>query len=487
MNYTEEKFEDHIEESLNSDGWKSLHHTEYDRNLCQISSELLTFIKKSQEKEYEKLTDQYGSQTDQKLTKRVCDEISKRGIVDVLRKGVKDHGSHFQLVYFEPKSGLNPEHQKLYRQNRFTVIRQFHFSPKNEKSIDVSLFLNGLPLITMELKNQLTGQTILDSEKQYRFDRDPKETLLQFKRCMVHFCVDNDKVSMTTRLMGSRTKFLPYNKGIENPINPEGHKTHYLWDEVLIPDSLLDIVENFVHVSVEIEKEYDKIKGRVVDKKNEILIFPRYHQLTVTRNLRHTIRKEGVGNNYLIGHTTGSGKSYSIGWLSHLLTSLYQTKTDKNRMFDTIIVVTDRKVLDQQLQQIIKQLEQTQGVVNPIDQNSKQLQESLEKGKDIIITTIQKFPFISENISKLPGKTFGVIVDEVHSSQGGEASKHLKSVLQIDDQEEEEGEGDEIDERILKEIRSRQKQPNISFFGFTGTPKNKKYETNEKVNLRVYI
>ncbi len=481
MNYTEEKFEDHIEKSLNSSGWKSLHYSEYDRNLCQISSELLTFIKESQEKEYEKLTQQYGSQTDDKLCKRVCDEISKRGIVDVLRKGVKDHGSHFQLVYFEPKSGLNPEHQKLYGQNRFTVVRQLHFSPKNENSIDVSLFLNGIPLVTMELKNNLTSQTILDSEKQYR-NRDTKELLLQFKRCIVHFCVDNDKVSMTTRIMGSKTKFLPYNKGIENPINPDGHKTHYLWDEVLQPKSVLDILENFVHVSVEIDKEYDKTKGKIVDKKKEILIFPRYHQLTVIRNLRNTIREEGVGHNYLVGHTTGSGKSYSIGWLSHLLTSLYKTKDDKNRMFDTIIVVTDRKVLDQQLQQTIKQLEQTQGVVNPIDQNSKQLLESLEKGKDIIITTIQKFPFISEEIGKLSSKTFGVIVDEVHSSQGGESSKHLKKSLSNVDDQEDDGERDDIDEEILKEIRSRQKQPNISFFGFTGTPKSKTLEVFGRKN-----
>ena len=477
MNYTEEKFEDHIEKSLNSSGWKSLHYSEYDRNLCQLSSELLTFLKESQEKEYQKLQQQYGSETDKKLTKRVSDEISKRGIIDVLRKGVKDLGSHFQLVYFEPKSGLNPEHQKLYGQNRFTVVRQLHFSPKTEESIDISLFLNGIPLITMELKNNLTSQTIVDSEKQYR-NRDTKELLLQFKRCIVHFCVDNDRVSMTTRLMGNRTRFLPYNKGIENPINPDGHRTHYLWDEVLLPDSVLDILENFVHVSVEIEKEYDKSKGKVVDKKNELLIFPRYHQLTVIRNLRDTVRKEGIGNNYLVGHTTGSGKSYSIGWLSHLLTSLYQTKNDTNRMFDTIIVVTDRKILDQQLQQTIKQLEQTQGVVNPIDENSKQLLDSLEKGKDIIVTTIQKFPFISEHIGKLPGKTFGVIVDEVHSSQGGESSKHLKkSLTNKDDQEGEEvGEGEDIDEQILKEIRSRQKQPNISFFGFTGTPKNKTLE-----------
>jgi type I restriction enzyme, R subunit len=476
MNYTEQKFEDHIEESFNSSGWKSLPYSTYDRDLCLIVDDLLFFIKDSQEKDYQKLQLQYGSDTDRKLTKRISDEISKRGIVDVLRKGVKDLGSHFKLVYFEPKSGLNPEHRKLYEKNRFTVVRQLHFSTKTEESIDIVLFLNGIPLVTMELKNQLTNQTIKDSQKQYR-NRDIKEPIFQFKRCIVHFGVDNDHVTMTTRVSGPKTKFLPYNKGIENPVNPNGHKSHYLWEEVLLPDSLLDILENFVHVSIEVDKEYDQKKKIVVDRKKELLIFPRYHQLSVIRGLRDTVKKEGVGHNYLIGHTTGSGKSYSIGWLSHLLTSLYQTQSDKNRMFDTIIVVTDRRILDQQLQRTIKQLEQTQGVVNPVDSTSQQLKTYLEQGKDIIITTIQKFPFISETISTLKGKTFGVIVDEVHSSQGGESAKHLKkSVSKGDDQEEEEGEDDDIDEKILKEIRSRQKQKNISFFGFTGTPKNKTLE-----------
>ena len=475
MNYTEEKFEDHIEKSLNVSGWKSLLYSEYDRNLCQLSSELLTFIKESQEKEYEKLTQQYGSETDTKLAKRVSDEIATRGIIDVLRNGVKDHGAHFDLVYFEPKSGLNPEHQKLYELNRFTIVRQLHFSTKNEKSIDVSLFLNGLPLVTMELKNNLTNQTIVDSEKQYR-SRDTKEPLLQFKRCVVHFCVDNDQASMTTHLMGNKTRFLPYNKGLDNPINPKGHKSHYLWEEVLLPDSLLDILENFAHISEETDKEYDQAKGKVVDTKKELLIFPRYHQLNVIRKLSLSIREEGVGNNYLVAHTTGSGKSYSIGWLSHLLTSLYRTKSDTERLFDTIIVVTDRRVLDQQLQRTIKQLEQTQGVVNPIDQNAQQLKECLEKGKDIVITTIQKFPFISEQIGKLSEKKFGVIVDEVHSSQGGESAKHLKKALSHVDDHEDESDGEDIDEKILKEIRSHQKQPNISFFGFTGTPKNQTLE-----------
>jgi len=340
------------------------------------------------------------------------------------------------------------------------------------------LFINGLPIVTMELKNQLTGQTIVDSEKQYKYDRDPIEPLFQFKRVIVHFCCDNDRVSMTTRLMGSKTRFLPYNKGIENPINPRGMKTSYLWEEILTPESLLDILENFTHVSVETEKDFDTKLGKVVEKKKELLIFPRYHQLDVIRNLRKEVKREGVGHNYLIQHTTGSGKSYSIGWLSHLLTSLYRTKDDTNRMFDTIIVITDRKVLDKQLQNTIKQLEQTNGVVNPIDLNSSQLKEFLERGKDIIITTIQKFPRISETISQLDSKTFGIIIDEVHSSQSGESSKHLKKSLSkgVEEDYEEEEEIDDIDEFIREEIRSRGKQKHISFFGFSGTPKNKTLE-----------
>jgi type I restriction enzyme, R subunit len=338
------------------------------------------------------------------------------------------------------------------------------------------LFLNGIPIITMELKNQLTGQNIKNSENQYKYDRNPLgEPLLQFKRCLVHFCVDNDRVSMTTRLSGDKTRFLPYNKDIENPPVKEDFRSEYLWNEILLPESVLDIIENFVLVSVESKKEWSDKLNRVVEEKDEVLIFPRYHQLDVIRKLKDNIRNEGVGHNYLIQHTTGSGKSYSIGWLSHTLTSLYKSQQDNKRMFDTILVITDRKVLDNQLQKTIKDLQQTDGVVNPVDINSQQLKEFLEKGKDIIITTIQKFPVISETISKLKGQTFGVIIDEVHSSQSGETSKHLKKSLSVEVIEDEEGNVD-YEEMIRKEIESRGKQSHISFFGFTGTPKNKTLE-----------
>ena len=480
MNYSEKNLEEHIEQSLVQSGYKSRLFSEYDRINCSISEDIVGFIKDTQEKEYNKLQDQYGSDTDKKLIIRINNEISSRGLIDVLRKGVKDRGCNFRMLYFQPKNNLNPEHHKLFKKNRFVVVRQLHYSTKNENSIDMGLFINGIPFMTMELKNQLTNQNIFDSERQYKYDRDPKEPLLQFQRCIVHFCCDNDRVSMTTRLSGDKTRFLPYNKGIDNP-ETEGMRTEYLWKEILTPNSVLDILENFVHLSVEKEKEWSDKDQRVIEKKTELLVFPRFHQLEVIRKIRTTLLEEGVGKNYLIQHTTGSGKSYSIGWLSHLLTSLYKDQNDTKRLFDTIIVITDRKVLDQQLQYTIKQLEQTSGVVNPVDVNSSQLKEFLEKGKDIIITTIQKFPRISETINELPNRSFGIIVDEVHSSQSGESSKHLKKSLSKGeenetDEEEDEDDYTDVDRKILEEIRSRGKKENISFFGFTGTPKNKTLE-----------
>ena len=481
QNYLEQDFEEHIEEHLVSSGYNSLDPTTYDKTLCLIPSDLIKFIQETQPKTLQKLELQYGSETENKLIKRVSSEIENRGVIDVLRKGVKDRGCDFHLVYFQPKSGLNPEHQDLFKQNRFSVIRQLKYSLKNENSIDMGIFINGIPIVMMELKNSLTGQNHLDGEKQWKYDRDNKEPLFRFKRNLVYFSVGNEKVLMTTRLMNEKTRFLPYNKNIENPVNPKGHKTHYLWEDILQPNSVLDLIENFDHVREEVEKEYDPKSKKIIDKKKELLIFPRYHQLNVIRRLKNSVVEEGVGNNYLIQHTTGSGKSLSIGWLSYLLTSLYRTPSDTKRMFDSVIVVTDRRVLDKQIRNTIKQLEQTKGVVNPVDVNSQQLKEYIELGKSIIITTIQKFPFISEEISRLKDRKFGVIIDEVHSSQSGETSKHLKKSLSksvLDDFQEGEDTDDltEIDKLILDEIISRGKQPHISYFGFSGTPKNKTLE-----------
>jgi type I restriction enzyme R subunit len=482
--FSEQRFEEWIETSLLNVGYgESFIHNEtndsrYDKELCLIPDEVISFIKSTQEEEYQKLYSQMEESTDGQILKVVNQTIEQRGIIDTLRMGISTRGCSFNLLYFKPKSSLNKEHTELYGKNRFVVVRQLHYSKRNRNSLDMVIFLNGIPIITMELKNQLSGQSVIDSEKQYRRDRDPKEPLFQFKRCLVHFCVDNDKVSMTTKLKGGDTSFLPYNKDIVNPIVPDNYRTHYLWDEILTPDSLLDIIENFVLLDKETSKNWSDKTKRVEETTKYNLIFPRYHQLEVIRELRQEVKKEGVGHNYLIQHTTGSGKSYSIGYLSHTLTSLYRNDGDTKRMFDSILVITDRKVLDKQLQGTISKLEQTGGVVNSVDLNSQQLKEFLEKGKDIIITTIQKFPVISETISQLKSKTFGVIIDEVHSSQSGETSKHLKKSLSKGDEPDTGDDEDEVDyeDMIREEIQSRGKQPHISFFGFTGTPKNKTLE-----------
>ena len=479
--YTETKFEDHIEERLNRSGYRSLSPADYDKYSCLIREELLRFIRDSQPEEYRKLEVQHGAQTPDKLLNRIMTQIERRGVLDVLRKGVKDRGCNFNLTYFRPSSGMNPDHQRLHALNRFSLIRQLKYSQRNEKSLDMALFLNGLPLVTMELKNSLTGQVVTDAEKQYRVDRNPREPLFKFKRCLVHFAVGNEKVSMTTRLAGGETRFFPFNRDIENPVNEDGHKVAYLWEEVLQPDNLLDLIENFIHEQEVTEKVYDPALNDVKDEKTRILVFPRYHQLDVIRALKAAIVSEGVGHNYLIQHATGSGKSNSIAWLAHLLTHLYRSPTDTDRIFDSVIVVTDRRVLDKQLQETIKQSEQVEGVVHSVDKTSAQLRGFLESGKDIIISTIQKFSVIAETIGELKSKTFAVIIDEVHSSQTGESARNLRVSLSrgIDTDE---GAGDDdpevsdMDARIIREMELRGAQDHISYFGFSGTPKNKTLE-----------
>ena len=441
---------------------------------------MLQFIQDTQPERYQKLERQYGTDTPVKLIDRVSREIGRRGVLDVLRKGVKDRGCDFNLTYFRPSSGMNPDHQRLYKQNRFSLIRQLHYSQRNEKSLDMTLFLNGLPLVTMELKNSLTGQVFTDAEKQYRRDRDPREPLFQFRRCLVHFAVGNEKVSMTTHLQADGTRFFPFNKGIKNPVNPNGHKTAYLWEDILQPDNLIELINNFIHEQETTEKVYDPRTKAVRDEKRSVLVFPRYHQLDVIRKLKAAIVEEGVGHNYLIQHTTGSGKSNSIAWLAHLLTHLFRSDTDTSRIFDSIIVVTDRRVLDRQLQNTIKQVEQVEGVVHSVDKTSAQLKGFLESGKDIIISTIQKFSVIAEEMGKLKSKTFAVIIDEAHSSQSGESARNLKISLSqgiaLDVTEDDPDAVSDIDARILEQMEQRRMQDHISYFAFSGTPKNKTLE-----------
>jgi type I restriction enzyme R subunit len=480
---TEKRFEDFIEKALlkhktpNVPTYNKHHFEKYDRELCLIPEEVLSFIKSTQDKDWAELIRILGVETDRIFLKTLSVTINQHGLLRVLREGLALKGQKFKLAFFEPNSGNNPDAWTNFKKNKFTIIRQLHYSIKNENSIDTGIFLNGIPIITIELKNQLTGQFIQHAKLQYQNDRDPKEPLLSFKKCLAHFAVDNDEVAMTTKLNKKSTRFLPYNKNIENPHNPSGYKVDYFWKEILTPRSLLDIIENFVHLGIETDLIYDPRLDQVIEETSDVLIFPRYHQLDLIRKLKRTIKEEGPGQKYLIQHTTGSGKSYSIGWLSHLLASLFRNKTDPNRMFDSIIVVTDRKVLDKQLQKLIQSLSRVKGQVKAVEGTSADLRKYLENSNDIIISTIQKFPVIAKAISSLGDKKFAVIIDEVHSSQSGKSAQSLKKVLSTNgDGEVTEDPGNDYEDMIHKIINSRKDQKNISFFGFTGTPKNKTLE-----------
>ena len=483
---TERRYEEHIERELNSlldDGLQfhsKIHQRNdswYDKDLCVVGDEFIDFLKETQKETYDKLHKKYGENTNKNILKRLHKEIENKGLIHVLRKGFNDvHGGNIKTLYFQPSSSLNVNYRTdKYLKNKFLLVRQLHYSPHNNNSIDIVIFINGIPILTIELKNQLTGQTVDNSDKQYRFDRNPKgEPLLKFQTCICHFSVDNDKVNMTTKLDGTDTSFLPFNKTLNNlETQSDGFKVDYLWKEVLTPTSLLDIIENFVLFTHTSDYVWSDEKKKVIEKKKPVLIFPRYHQLDVIRKLKSQVLKDGEGTNYLVQHTTGSGKSYSIGWLSFMLTNLFKNN-GQDRVFDSIIIITDRKVLDKQLQDTVKSLETVQGVVQQIDKNSEQLRESLTTGKNIIITTIQKFSVVVNRMRELNGMNFGVIVDEVHSSQGGKGTKNLNKTLSLNLEDNVEVTDDLVNEEISKirsEMKSRQKQNHISFFGFTGTPK----------------
>lgn len=479
QSYKEKDFEAHIESQLLTAGYVSNQPDDYDRELCLLTADVVAFVQATQPKEWEKLAAQYDTETESKFLHRLGRELTKRGALDVLRKGIKDRGAKFNLAYFKPASGMNPEHEKLYRGNQFAVVRQLKYSTKNENELDLTLFFNGIPIITVELKNSLTGQTVDNAIKQYKYDRNPKgEPLLAFQRCLVHFAVGNEKAAMTTKLAGKSTFFLPFNKDIENPINPDGNKTAYLWQDIWQPDTLLTLIDSYLHLQTSEEKIYSEKTGQLETKTKSAFIFPRYHQLDAVRQLLAAAKQEGAGHNYLIQHSAGSGKSNSIAWLAHQLANLYQNPADTERLFDSIIVVTDRRLLDKQLQDTIKQFEQTSGVVKPIDGTSADLKEAIEGGKDIIITTLQKFPVISASVSAMPGKKFAVLIDEAHSSQSGESSKHLKQALSagLEDAESEDADDFDLEDEVVREIRSRGRQSHISYFAFTATPKNKTLE-----------
>ncbi len=479
--HTEKAFEEAIESHMiEKCGYIKGNPDDFNRELALDTKTIFAYLQESQPEAWKKSVSIHGSDTESKLLQRLIKELDNRGTLDVLRNGFVDYGVRYKMAYFKPASGLNPEAERLYELNRLTVTRQLKYSKKSDKSIDMLLGLNGLPVATVELRNLFTGQDVSNAKEQFIEDRDPKEPLFQFKkRALVHFAVDPDEVYMTTKLEGSRTKYLPfnlgYNKGAGNPPNPDGYKTSYLWEYVWEKDSWMDILSRFLHLQVE---EY-KFDGKIF--KQESILFPRYHQLDVVRKLEEDARRSGTGKNYLIEHSAGSGKSNSIAWLAYRLSSLHDR--DDKRVFDSVIVVTDRLVLDQQLQNTIYQFEHKQGVVQKIDKDSSQLAEALGSGTNIIITTLQKFPFVMEKIGQLPARNYAVIVDEAHSSQSGEAARKLKEVLTIGnledaarkDMERTYIESDAEDE-IRKSMLARGPHENLSFFAFTATPKPKTLE-----------
>jgi type I restriction enzyme R subunit len=462
-------------------GYRKRKPEDYDRSLCLLPRDVLDFVLATQPKEWKKLEQHHGAGVREQFLKRLAAEIERRGALDVLRNGLKDSGCKFRLAYFRPASGLNEETRRLHAANLFAVVRQVYYSAKNEKSLDLVLFLNGIPIFTAELKNPLNGQDVEDAIRQYKTDRDPREPLLAYGRCLAHFAVDPDLVYVTTQLAGPRTRFLPFNQGkyggAGNPPVPptrNGYATSYLWDETWSRDSVLDLVRQFIH-EVEEEDEKGKKTGR------RFLIFPRYQQLDCVRRLVTDARALGAGQRYLIQHSAGSGKSFTIAWLAHQLSALHDASD--RRVFDSIVVITDRRVLDRQLQTTMRQFEQTLGVVENIDTTSRQLKDALESGKTIIVTTLQKFPVIAKEIGELPGKRFALIVDEAHSSQSGESTKSLKAVLSSGSLEAAEAEEagaatpeEELESTILAEMERRGRLPNLSTFAFTATPKPKTIE-----------
>ena len=465
-----------------SSGWTLTTSAGFDTAYAIDIDQLASFLQETQPDVAEALDLRAGNAPAAKALARIQGEITARGVIDVLRNGIK-HGPHeMSLFYGRPSEG-NIKAQDLFNKNRFTVVRQLHFSPDATKlSLDVALLINGLPVVTFELKNSLTKQTVEDAIEQYKSDRDPRELLFQFKRAIAHFAVDDSEAWFTTKLEGRSSWFLPFNKGYQdgagNPVNPDGIKTAYLWEEVLTREGITDIIENYAQVLTRIDAK--------TGRKSAAQIFPRYHQLAVVRALLNAAETDGPGGRYLIQHSAGSGKSNSIAWLAHQLVRIEEESDGKTQpMFESIIVVTDRKVLDRQIRDTIKGFAQVASIVGHAE-SSTDLREMIESGKKIIITTVQKFPFILDSIGEEHrGRSFAIIIDEAHSSQGGKASRAVSGALGIADSDEtaadmietpDDEDEDEIQDLINKAMASRKMPANASYFAFTATPKNKTLE-----------
>ena len=465
---SERGLESLIEADLLERGWSQSHPQDYNREYAVDLVQLSAFLDATQPDALAQLDlDDPDSPKRRQFLARLQGEITKRGVIDVLRKGISHLGiAQLDLFYGTPSPG-NPKAQERYADNRFSVTRQLRYSrDETQRALDLCLLINGLPVITFELKNSLTKQTVEDAVQQYKRDRNSRELLFQFGRCIVHFALDDQEARMCTVLQDGRSWFLPFNKGWNdgagNPPNPDGIKTDYLWKVILAPDSLTNIIEYYAQI---VEKRDDK-----TNKKRREQIFPRYHQLDVVRRLLADVVQRGAGQRYLIQHSAGSGKSNSIAWLAHQLVGV---EHDAQTAFDSIIVVTDRVILDKQIRDTIKQFAQVGSLVGHAE-GSGDLRKFIETGKKVIITTVQKFPFILDDIgNEHRQRKFAIIIDEAHSSQGGRTSAAMSTALS------EAGEADEdetTEDKINRIMESRKMLPNASYFAFTATPKNKTLE-----------
>lgn len=505
---TEKAFESYVETILlTKAGWQTGDATGWDEARALFPTQITGFLQDTQPKLWAEMEKLHGAGLPQILVNALAKELDQKNALHVLRHGFKFYGKTFRLAYFKPAHGLNPEVLALFAMNRLTVTRQVRCHPGKNDTVDMVFALNGLPVATCELKNPGTHQTWRNAIKQYKEDRDPAAPLFKFKaRALVHFAADPDEIHMATRLRKAGTYFLPFNRGSHpgevqcgagNPQHPSGYRTGYFWEEVLAFESFLDILGHFMFLEVTEEKVADA-QGGAQRVTRETMIFPRYHQLDAVRRLVNAARLEGSGGNFLVQHSAGSGKTNSISWLSHRLASLHDAQDRK--IYDCVVVITDRRVLDKQLQDAIYQIEHAQGVVKAIDKDSKQLAEALIDGTRIVITTLQKFPFVLRGLLHAAGaesqdkaseeekqkakvweaaiaaRRYAVIVDEAHSSQTGESARELKSILGAAVPEgEEANDENEVDweDRLNDIMLSRGKQQNISFFAFTATPKGK--------------
>jgi|MTBAKSStandDraft_2_1061841.scaffolds.fasta_scaffold05304_6 type I restriction enzyme R subunit len=447
-------------------GWILGNWRDYDREYCVDLAQLTAFVEATQPDALDALDLNQDGPTRRKFLARLQGEITKRGSIDVLRNGIKHGPHHLDLFYGTPSQG-NVKAKERYAANRFSVTRQLRYSrDETQLALDLGLFINGLPVATFELKNSLTKQTVEDAIQQYKRDRDPREKLFEFGRCVAHFAVDDHEVRFCTHLKGKGSWFLPFNQGWNdgagNPPNPEGLKTDYLWKHILTREGLTNILENYAQIVVS--------KDEKTGRKKAVQIWPRFHQLNVVRKLLADAAKKGAGRRYLIQHSAGSGKSNSIAWLAHQLIGL---RKDDAAVFDSIMVVTDRRVLDQQIRDTIKQFAQVGATVGHAE-HSGDLRRFIESGKKIIITTVQKFPFILDEIgSEHRGRRFAIIIDEAHSSQGGRTSAALSMALSTAGAEEDD---ETIEDRINRLMEAKKLLPNASYFAFTATPKNKTLE-----------